>query len=415
MRNPPGPPVLPGRIAPILLPLLPLLLAACVDVERASTAVVRDSAGVEIVESPGPAWRGGAGWRIAPEPSLVMGVVDGPEAFQFSSIRSAFYLPDGGIVAANTQNPPELRVFGSDGEHRVSMGGAGGGPGEFSVIFRAFPAGDTLVAVDPIGPRITYFAPDGRLLATQPVRFPSSDTRSSIPYVIWARLVDGSLLITDNRTAPVSVTGDGRATMALLRTSVDGAGPDTLLTIPGASYRAGQGGHPEPVPFGLSWAFHVRGDRVFVGAGDALRVEVHDLDGRLLRSMRAHYDRRPVTDAALAALLETRLAGARTDDDRRRIQASFGTSPPASLMPAHGSAILVDALDHIWVEGYVAPGDASRSWHVFDPNGRYLGEVDVPREMRVTDVGADRVLGVWTDELDVPFVRVYELFRGTGE
>jgi hypothetical protein len=379
--------------------------------DRAPTVSVRDSMGVEIIESAGPHWAEGARWAVSAEPTLSIGVLDGPEELQFSQIPSTFFIPDGRIVVANARHPPELRVFDPDGAHRVSMGGAGGGPGEFTAVQWSLLMGDSVVAFDLGSPRLTFFSPDGDLLGSTPVRIPASTSLSSIPYVIWTRLADGALLISENQVVPPDARGRGRATLALMRTTTEGATPDTLLLIPGAEYAEGAGGRPALPPFGLRWAFSAAGERIFVGAGDELRIDVHDLRGRLVRSIRAAHERRPVTDASLAAMLDDRLERARTPEQRGQIQASFAAVPPADRMPAHGARILLDALDHLWIEAYHAPGDPAREWHVFDPEGRYLGVIGVPRDLVVMDVSADGVLGVWTDELDVPSVRRYTLTR----
>jgi hypothetical protein len=383
--------------------------------DGAPALTVRDSMGVEIIESAGPHWAEEAGWTVSAEPALSIGVMDGPEELQFSQIPTTFFLPDGRIVVANARHPPELRVFGADGAHRVSMGGAGGGPGEFTAVWWSLLMGDTIVAFDSGSPRLTFFSPDGDLFGSTPVRIPASTSLASIPWVIWTRLADGSLLISENQIFPPDARGRGRATFALMRTTTDGATPDTLLLIPGVEYAEGAGGRPAAPPYGLRWAFSAVGDRLLVGAGDELRIDVHDLQGRLVRSVRAAHDRRPVTEASLAAMLEDRLERARTPEQRGQIQASFPPAPAAERMPAHGSRILLDPLDHLWVEAYHAPGDPAREWHVFDPEGRYLGVISVPRDLVVMDVSADGVLGVWTDELDVPSVRRYTLTRNAAQ
>ena len=44
--------------------------------ERASSSV-RDSAGIQIVESTAPAWEKGEAWRVDPAPILTIGVLGG--------------------------------------------------------------------------------------------------------------------------------------------------------------------------------------------------------------------------------------------------------------------------------------------------------------------------------------------------
>ncbi|HEX7242214.1 MAG TPA: hypothetical protein VF263_18150, partial [Longimicrobiaceae bacterium] len=63
----------------------------------------------------------------------------------------------------------------------------------------------------------------------------------------------------------------------------------------------------------------------------------------------------------------------------------------------------------VWVREHPAGEDDASAWTVFAPGGELLGSVSVPRDLRITDIGADYVLGVWTDDLDVPHVRLYAL------
>jgi len=81
-----------------LLPALTLIGSCSTDSATARDAV-RDSAGIAIVETTSPA----AEWRLSPEPVLRIGVVDGDDAYQFSSIVFAARLSDGRIVI-NYQN-----------------------------------------------------------------------------------------------------------------------------------------------------------------------------------------------------------------------------------------------------------------------------------------------------------------------
>jgi hypothetical protein len=48
---------------------------------------------------------------------------------------------------------------------------------------------------------------------------------------------------------------------------------------------------------------------------------------------------------------------------------------------------------------------------VFDPDGRYLGPVELPARLRVTDIGDRTLLGVWRDEYGVESVRRYAIVK----
>ncbi len=51
------------------------------------------------------------------------------------------------------------------------------------------------------------------------------------------------------------------------------------------------------------------------------------------------------------------------------------------------------------------------TWSVFSTEGRLLGTLETPEHLQVRQIGVDFILGIWTDELDVSYVRVYTLER----
>ena len=72
----------------------------------------------------------------------------------------------------------------------------------------------------------------------------------------------------------------------------------------------------------------------------------------------------------------------------------------------------------IWVQRIRPPGDltdeeidrynfleefGSPDWDVFDADGRFLGIVSMPQRFQPRLFLADRIYGVWRNELDVPF------------
>jgi hypothetical protein len=48
---------------------------------------------------------------------------------------------------------------------------------------------------------------------------------------------------------------------------------------------------------------------------------------------------------------------------------------------------------------------------VFDPDGRWLGDLDLPRGLRVDEIGADYIAGVERDTLGVEYVKVYRVVK----
>ena len=50
-----------------------------------------------------------------------------------------------------------------------------------------------------------------------------------------------------------------------------------------------------------------------------------------------------------------------------------------------------------------------RTWSVFEPTGQLRAEVTMPPKFRPYDIGADFVLGVIRDDLDVERIHMYRL------
>jgi hypothetical protein len=145
-----------------------VLLAACgAGPDRSPTVVVRDSAGVRIVESKGAAWRTGEEWRVDSRPLLEIGQVDGDPPYQFFHVSGVELLPDGGVVVVDGGSA-QLRRYGPDGRHLWSAGGRGAGPGEFQQPVYLGRYDDGSFAVwDRRLARLTVIDADGRVVRTE--------------------------------------------------------------------------------------------------------------------------------------------------------------------------------------------------------------------------------------------------------
>ena len=73
--------------------------------------------------------------------------------------------------------------------------------------------------------------------------------------------------------------------------------------------------------------------------------------------------------------------------------------------------LATDTEHNLWVEEYRRPGDDVPSWSVFDPDGHFLGMVTGPEGLNVTDIGADYMLGIVRDDMEVERVVMYALVK----
>ena len=91
-------------------------------------------------------------------------------AEDFSVVRWVFVGPEDEIVVHEPQDL-RLRLYDSTGTLAATIGRMGEGPGEFRHLGPVLWAADTLIVLDALLSRTTYWLPDGTLVRTEPMRF----------------------------------------------------------------------------------------------------------------------------------------------------------------------------------------------------------------------------------------------------
>jgi len=371
------------------------------------TAVERDSAGIRIVENPA-ALAARPLWTVAAEPAVEIGLLEGDEAYQLSRVQSAVRLSDGRIVIANggTQN---LRFFDATGAHVRSVGREGEGPGEFRQLgpVTVLP-GDSLAAYDWNLRRVSYFGPDGAFVRSVNLEFPTG-----FPTPV-GRFSDGAWLCVRGFT--FSPGGDGsqivRDTVPLLVFEPTGALRDSIVRMPAPEFfvrTSGRSAFARSLPFGRTTEAAISGDRFFAGHSERYEIARYSAAGRPDLILRLD---RPPTPIAPAELQRYKAEELEDADATFRHEAARNLEemPYPATYPAFAD-VLVDRAGQLWVLDYPRPGNDERRWVVYTPDGHALGTVTTPPAVRVLEVGGDYLLGVWQDELDVEYVRLYRLDR----
>ena len=95
----------------------------------------------------------------------------------------------GGALVVTDLSDKNLKLYASDGRRTGTVGRAGHGPGEFAGLTTAQAYGDSLMAYDLTGSRITIFGPDGRYARALAV------SRRTWPMPFSVRVVDDSLFL----------------------------------------------------------------------------------------------------------------------------------------------------------------------------------------------------------------------------
>jgi len=155
-------------------------------------------------------------------------------------------------------------------------------------------------------------------------------------------------------------------------------------------------------------------DRPFgEGPEASIRVTVLAASGDTTYSREYSVEVEPLTDAQWDARIREALAGV----DRPDRPYGVPEVEAASRRPEHWPAAtrVVQGLDlTTWVALADLPWRETRDWAVIDPEGVPRFRVTLPRDFNLFTVDGDLLLGVWQDELDVPYVQRYRLGEGVG-
>ena len=378
----------------------------------ARQAVIRDSAGVRIVENPRPPADSRLGWQVGAEPSVSIGALEGEEPYLLDRVRGALTMADGRIVVANI-GANELRVFDASGRYLSTWGGTGDGPGEFDNLIGLAPwPGDSLITWFAQGRRLTVFdnrGNFGRTFALEGAIYRSPEV--ALP---TARILASETIRPESRQDGLERDED-----IYQLHGAEGEQQARLGTFFGAERYTAYSGNRIGVMsiiFDHDIASFMWGDLVVVASNYSYEIRAFDADGTLKRIVRRDHEAVARTDAHLDGYIEDRVMREPERlraDTRRRLRERYEGIPLPETHPAFVTAI-ADALDHLWVQEYRLPGegDANPVWTIFDPEGRVLGFVETPAGLTdIYEISENSILGRVTDELGVEYVQVWPLPR----
>lgn len=377
-------------------------------------ALVRDSAGIVIVENADPLASDSIAYQLDSIPAVQIGGSGDPRT-EFGRVAGVLRLRDGLIVIADGENN-ELRFFDSTGVWQRTVGRKGGGPGEFEQLGAVFPLGpDSFAVYDLNHRRVSVLGRDGNLI--QETTLPQ-DADAGFPSVIGAL---GSNLLVQRQAFSHSSpkSGPRRDSVPVFRYPRWAAPAQLLGRLPGTDIYVevqGSGGVVRSVmstmlPFGLRLTLSAASDQLYAGNGESYEISVYDREGRLARLLRRSQVPDPVTEEDIAAIKRERLEGFRPGSEALRDQVKKildGMTYPATK-PAYASFVAGEG-QWLWVRRFDQPAtNLPARYDVFDPGGQWLGHVDFPTNFILLHTGAGFALGVWKDSDDVEYVRLYHL------
>lgn len=408
---------LPMNLPPVstwLILLFSTALGCGGENSRQAASISRDSAGVRIVENFRGTWT--VPWQVDDEPRLTIGSIGGDPDQELDQVTGAVTFAADRIVVANGGRL-ELLFYDRDGVLLRRVGGRGGGPGEFQSLEWVARFGvDSVLALDVWGQRVSYFDAAGNFIRS--VRL-EPNARLPFPRPVGV-FGDGSFLGTKGIFALGGEPPAGRAERELeplFHISSDGQTATHLGSFPGrerAIVPSGPRGGLErrQRPFGRETVFAAAGDRFYVADNESYEIRVYSITGQLIQVIRKQAV--PIRlEASHVEAFEDSVLATVDAAARPRTRVLFASMPPPpETYPAFAPAIHIDSDLNLWLRESSRPGDPRSLWSVFSAAGNLLGVVEMPPGIEVLDIGADYVLGLHRDELDVEYVQYFHLRRG---
>jgi len=387
-----------------------LLACACREAPAHRARVsLRDSAGVEIVESVPPAWSAVAAWVIDTLPTLDIGddVADPNQEFTAPSRPIRF---GDGRIAVSDHGSQQIRFFDVSGRWIRSVGQRGRGPEEFTdlrVLVRG--PGDSLFAYEPHSNVLSVLDSAGRFVRRARPELTAPGRSTTFAGVFD----DGRWLVEAREFIRPTTGGVYRGTITLYEYSAEGERGDSLTTIPGvesfAEPVADQGYRSLLLPLGRGALTTVHGARAYFGVTERVDLRVYRRGVGLERIVRISLPERPITREVIDRTVDDWTANWRTDEREQLGGKLRGATYPDNV-PALSDLLVADH-GELWFREHEMEPDAASRFVVTDSTGRWVAWVVGPTRFWPSWIGEDLVLGLWYDPDGVAHVRAYRLSR----
>jgi hypothetical protein len=362
---------------------------------------------------PAPAVPPPTTWDVGVVPVLSIGDAGEQPGTSLYRVTHAEVLPDSTVLLVN-EGTSEIRIYDQSGLLLRTIGGAGGGPGEFRRLSGVLAAPqDTIYAFDSSAWQLTALTFGGDLLSTYPLPARAFEGGARPVYRLIGRLTSGAFVL-----APSAFPG--------LRTGRPGStywtrAPHLLYMLTVDSLRAiGPSAGIEMISDGRAVTFRILGaatatavdnGRFYFGDSGFRKISVYDSAGSLVQQIRLPQARRPVTRALADSALQWRLGHQPGSRHWKAAQQWYGVFPPPDSVPTF-SSLAFDVDGNLWVQEYQNAGERRPlTWSVFNPDGDWIADVETPEGFKLYGAGRDYVIGKGTDTLGIESVRVYRLQR----
>ncbi len=385
------------------------------EARNSDATLTMDSAGIQIVQNSLRLRDDAERWVLTRSPLFEIPAVNSAgDTLFFTLLGGTMRLSNHRVLVAEAIYD-EVRVLGSDGSIEVAVACSTDVSGVIPYVADSFLVSDARFGATIVDERFQRGRPLDLAIRDKDIAQPLAG------YVVAA--FDDGTVMAYGRTSPRNPfeTKLLRPTFFLLRYSVDGSFLNSLgpfLGREGLQIYDDEVSHyafPTPFPVESFWAAF--GDAVYVGHNDRYEIEVYGSDGTLRRLVRRAWNPVPLSDEDVAIYRQRVMSQMRTRMDtslRAYVIDRFIESPRHK--PSFDT-LTVDRGGHLWVRELRSFTETADIWTVFDTTGFVITEVEVPRDLFITEIGDDYVVGIKKDgfwEIETAVLRVYGLEKDRG-
>ena len=334
-----------------------------------------------------------------------------PDSVLFQSIISLDVDSRGRIYAADAA-AHGIHLFSPVGDHIVTVGKEGAGPGEFNLLTAAqVGTHDSLFVYDLALRRLSVYAPD---------RFEEPEYTTFIPNLsgfgqsegVPMRVfptVQGYLLVQYVEPNRPGRPAEAYQESMLGMVKRSGQLVQEVLRAPKQEsfFARFEGGGTifKGMPFGRRPAFALNAqDRLFYGWTDSLSIGVYTLDGEELSRIRKPHRSVNLTPRTRDAFLASAPEGSPFTDRSIEEHTPFPETWPAF------SQFAGDDRGQLWVKPILSEGGEESVWWVFEiETGRQVASAVLPGDVSLYVIRDGQAYGVKNDAMDVETLVVYEV------
>jgi len=311
-----------------------------------------------------------------------------------------------GTIAVPEHISQEIRFFDTTGRHLKTFGGSGEGPGEFQRLSRVYRyPGDSLAAFD------------GQLFRTTIFPLTPGNPRTILNrvegnYLGFGVLGDGQLLLYSpgGGYRPELPPGLQWVFTDVIAVDASDGSWSVIASLPGRQQLVEPDGNTGLVYPALYSVQAVAETGFFWATPDRYEIGFFDSEGALRRIIRRPVQPTPVEPSMVEEWIEGNLDRVRRREGDTAVpgyRASYEEALIREYRPLFGTAF-ADSEGRLWVLG-ASLDPSRRRWSVFSKDGFWLGDLEAPEGVRIVDSQGDLVLGIWRDEVDVPYVQLHRL------